>query len=306
MNKKIQKNHKDTVFRFLFGRPEYALALYNSLNGTNYRDTGQLRYNTLENAIYMGMKNDISFVIAQQMNLYEHQSTVNPNMPLRDLFYIADLLQKEYRDRSVYSAKQIKIPAPQFVVFYNGREQMPERLELKLSDAYEIPSRDPSLELKVTVLNINPGMNEGLKEKCPILKEYVSFVEKVRTHAGQMEPEEAVELAVEECIRENILKDFLREQRSEVTMLSIYEYDEEKELELIRAEEREIGQQIGQQIGERRGREEERKRTMAEHEKHLSTTLTLCKEFGCSREQTVEKLMECCGLCREEALRITQ
>jgi len=104
---------------------------------------------------------------------------------------------------------------------------------------------------------------------------------------------------VEECIRENILKDFLREQRSEVTMLSIYEYDEEKELEMIRAEEREIGQQIGQQIGERRGREEELK-------KHLSTTLSLCKEFGCSREQTVEKLMECCGLCREEALKITQ
>ena len=114
-----KKKYKDTVYRMLFKQPKEALSLYNGLNGTAYTDTSLLEFNTLENAIYMGMKNDLSFLIMDQMHLYEQQSTDTPNMPLRDLFYVADLLQAYVKDKSLYSSKQIKLPAPHFVVLYN-------------------------------------------------------------------------------------------------------------------------------------------------------------------------------------------
>lgn len=243
--KKAQKKYKDTVFRMLYKDPARALSLYNGMMGTHYDDVKLLRFNTLENAIYMNVKNDLSFIISDSLNLYEQQSTPSVNMPLRDLFYVADILQKKYMDRSIYSNKPVKIPNPHFVVFYNGSDDLPERMELKLSDNFVFPSRDPALELKVTVLNINPGMNEALKEKCPSLKEYMIYVEKVRSYAGSLSLTEAVERAVDECIEENVLRDFLAEQKSEVVKMSIYEYDEERELKIIREDERYLGKAEG-------------------------------------------------------------
>lgn len=281
-----KRNQKDTVYRMLFREPENALSLYNGLNGTDYKDVSLLEFNTLENAIYMGMKNDLSFLIMEQMNLYEQQATYTPNMPLRDLFYVADLLQVYVKDRTLYSSRQIQVPTPHFIVFYNGMEEKPEHMELKLSDAYEVPTDRPELELTVHVLNINPGMNEELKEKCPILKEYVIYVETIRSYAKTMQLNEAVERAVEECIRNNVLKEFLRRQRAEVVKMSIYEYDEEREMKLIRADEREMG------------REEERK----EKENAIKAVVSLCKEFGNTKEQTIDKLMEKCNLSRENAV----
>lgn len=243
--KKAQKKYKDTVFRMLYKDPARALSLYNGMMGTNYDDVKLLRFNTLENAIYMNVKNDLSFIIFDSLNLYEQQSTPSVNMPLRDLFYVADILQKKYMDRSIYSNKPVKIPNPHFVVFYNGSDDLPERMELKLSDNFVFPSKDPALELKVTVLNINPGMNEALKEKCSSLKEYMIYVEKVRSYAGSLPLTEAVERAVDECIEENVLRDFLAEQKSEVVKMSIYEYDEERELKIIREDERYLGKAEG-------------------------------------------------------------
>ena len=165
MVQEVNKKYKDTVFRRLFGEAHNALLLYNSLNGTEYTDEAMLEYNTLENAIYMNVKNDISFLIAHHMNLYEHQSTINPNMPLRDLIYISEQLQVYIKELSIYSTKLQRIPTPSFVVFYNGSDEMPEKVVLRLSDAFEIPVEDPELELKVTVYNINSGKNEELKKK---------------------------------------------------------------------------------------------------------------------------------------------
>lgn len=243
--KKAQKMYKDTVFRLLYKNPARALSLYNSMMGTDYTDVGMLRFNSLENAIYMNVKNDLSFIIADRLNIYEQQSTPSVNMPLRDLFYVADILQREHMDRSVYSNKPVKIPNPYFVVFYNGRKDLPERMELKLSDNFVFPSEEPALELKVTVLNINPGMNQALKEKCPSLKEYMIYVEKVRSYAGNLSLTEAVERAVDECIEENVLREFLAEQKSEVVKMSIYEYDEEREMQIIREDERFLGKAEG-------------------------------------------------------------
>ena len=305
-----QKNYKDTVYRMLFKEPNNALSLYNSLNGTAYTDESMLEFNTLENAIYMGMKNDLSFLIMDQMHLYEQQSTYTPNMPLRDLFYVADLLQAYVKDKSLYSSKQIKVPTPHFVVFYNGTAKLQEKIELKLSDSFEVETDEPELELKVQILNINLGMNEELKEKCPVLKEYVIYVERIREYVKKMPLEEAVEKAIEECVRDNILREFLLRQRAEVFKMSIYEYDEERELKLIRADERELGIELGREE-ERKNTEAERKKTEAErHEKELAlkkaeesikALVSVCQEYGSTRETTVEKLMEKCELSKEDA-----
>lgn len=242
-----QKKYKDTIFRLLFNDRERALSLYNGVNGTKYDDASILQYNTLENAIYMNVHNDISFVIANQIQMYEHQSTVPINMPLRDLFYIADILQKTVADKTIYDSRPLMIPNPDFVVFYNGENTLAERMELKLSDNFIIPTDNPALELRVTILNINDGMNEGLKEKCPALKQYMQYVDRVRKYSKEMDLKIAVTRAVDECICEGILKDFLIKQKAEVIKMSIYEFDEEREMKLIRESEREIGKEEGRE-----------------------------------------------------------
>lgn len=248
-----QKKYKDTVFRLLFSEKKRALDLYNGVNDTDYKDLSLIQFNTLGNAIYMNVHNDLSFLIANQVNLYEHQSTLPANMPLRDLFYIADILQKMFMDKTLYSSKRIIIPNPNFIVFYNGMREMPEKVEMKLSDSFAFPADNPSLELKVTVLNINPGMNEKLKEKCRDLKQYMIYIETVRKYAKNMSLKEAVTKAVNECIQGNILRDFLMEQKSEVIKMSIYEFDEEREMKLIREDEREIGREEGREEGRTEG-----------------------------------------------------
>ena len=242
---KVQREYKDTVFRLLFSNKKRALSLYNEINGTSYRDESLLEFNTLENAIYMNLHNDISFVIVNQIYLYEHQSTLPVNLPLRDLLYIADILQKTIMDKTIYSRRRLMIPNPNFVVFYNGQEKMAERVELKLSDSFLVPTNNPELELKVTVLNINEGMNERLKVKCPELKEYMQYVDRVRKYSREMPLHDAVVKAVDECIHEGILREFLTEQKAEVVKMSIYEFDEEREMRLIREDEREIGREEG-------------------------------------------------------------
>ena len=129
---------------------------------------------------------------------------------------------------------------------------MSERLELKLSDSFLIPTENPELELKVTVLNINEGMNEWLKEKCPELKEYMQYVDRVRKYSRETSLRDAVVKAVDECIQEGILRKFLTEQKAEVVKVSIYEFDEEREMKLIREDEREIGREEGIEEGKQK------------------------------------------------------
>ncbi len=245
--KEPNEKYKDTVFRLLYSDPTRALSLYNSINGTDYDDPSMLEFNTIENAIFMNMKNDLSFTIASQLNLYEHQSSSYVNIPLRDLLYISDILQKMIWKKSLYSSKRVKIPTPNFIVFYNGIEKRSEVEIVCLSDSYAVPMEHPALELKVKVLNINPGMNEDIKDKCPSLRDYMLYVERVRKYAETMELGKAVEMAVNECIADGIMPEFLTDQKALVTKLSIYEYDEEREMKLIRKDEREIGIELGSQ-----------------------------------------------------------
>ena len=249
--------YKDTIFRMLFSEPEHLLSLYNAVSGKNYQDPAALNIVTLENAVYMGMKNDLAFVLEMGLYLYEHQSTYNPNIPLRDLFYIASEYQALVDGKSLYSSGIQKIPTPKFIVFYNGLDRkVPDRMELRLSDAYENPTDEPDLELKVTMLNINDGHNEELMNSCHVLQEYAKYVARVRKYVAEMPLNKAVERAIMECISEGILADFLRKNRAEVVKVSIFEYDKEKEEKKLRKAEFEYGREQGRIEGERSGRTE--------------------------------------------------
>lgn len=245
----VNRNYKDTVFRMVFSDRRNLLSLYNAVAESSHQNPEELKIVTLQNAVYMGMKNDIAFVLDTGLYLYEHQSTRNPNMPLRDLFYIASEYQVLVDDKSLYSSVLQRLPAPKFIVFYNGREQQKDVEYLKLSDAYESRPEGPDLELKVTVYNINAGHNRKLMEQCRILGEYASYVEKVRRYAAELPLNEAVEKAVTECIREGVLEEFLSKNRAEVIRVSIFEYDKEKEERKLRKAEYEAGWQDGQSEG---------------------------------------------------------
>ena len=249
---KVQRNYKGTIFRMLFKDKENLLSLYNALNKTNYTDIDGLEITTLENAVYMNYKNDVSFVFDSKLMLYEHQSTMNPNMPLRDLFYVSDTLHKRTHNQDLFGTNLIKIPAPRFVVFYNGVTYQPEVQTLKLSNAYERQQETPELELTVTVYNINRGCNKEIIDACSTLKEYAMYVEQVRTYTKQMPLAEAVEKTVDYCIEVGILSEFLRKNRAEAIKMSIYEYDEELHMK----SEREYWYNTGMEEGRTAGLEQ--------------------------------------------------
>ena len=247
------RNYKDTVFRMLFSDRKNLLSLYNAVSGAHYEDPEMLEIVTLENAIYMGMKNDLAFIIDTDLFLYEHQSTYNPNMPLRDLFYISSEYQKLVDKKSLYSSILQKIPAPQFIVFYNGTEKKKDSWVNHLSEAFENLSGNPKLELEVLTLNINEGHNPELMEQCQTLREYAQYVACVRRYAREFELNKAVKLAVDECIRNNILSEFLRANKSEVISMSIFEYDKEEEERKLRKAEYEAGVAAGMKDGMKAG-----------------------------------------------------
>ncbi len=291
----VQRNYKDTVFRMIFREKENLLSLYNALSSTAYTDIDSLEITTLENAVYMNYKNDISFVFDFELLLCEHQSTCNPNMPLRDLLYVTRVLQKRIKDENLYSKSLIRIPAPRFVVFYNGSDFQPEQQELYLSDAFEKKQDEPALELSVTVYNINPGNNRELLEACRLLKEYAQYVEYVRAYAVEMSFPDAVEKAVDDCIRNGILSEFLSKNRAEAIAVSIFEYDEEKHMKSERKEWREIGREEGLKEGQVKGlnagfdilktlidggKTEELERALSDH----AYREQLCREYFSERE----------------------
>ena len=263
----VNRLYKSRIFAMLYQDKKELLDLYNAISGKHYEDPELLEINTLENAIYMTMRNDLSFLIDFRLSLYEHQSTYSPNLPLRDLFYISDLYSGMVKDENLYGIKLVQIPAPQFVIFYNGMKEMPDRTVLRLSDAYSVKEENPALELTAVMLNINRGHNEKLKGLCKSLKDYSEYTARVREYADTMPISEAVEQAICECIQEGILAEFLKQNRAEAKQVSIYEYDEEKHMRQERetfwedgwAAGREEGREEGIREGEERGREAGRK-----------------------------------------------
>ncbi len=252
---RVTREVKDRLFRFLFENDkENLLRLYNALNGTDYHDVNALQVVTIKNAVYITMKNDLAFVLMGTLNMYEHQSTYSSNMPARFLIYLAEEYQKiiSNAESSLYGTKQISLPTPRCVVFYNGEKEMPEEKVLRLSDAFENKDKEADVELKVRMLNINRGHNEKLMENCKTLKEYATFVEISRQYISDIENRnEALAMAIDYCIDHDILSGFLRKNRSEVLGMLLEEFDAEKYEKTIREEGIEEGLARGRELLQR-------------------------------------------------------
>ncbi len=241
----VNKKYKDRFFCLLFGSAEYreyALSLYNAVNDTEYENADELVLYTLSDAVYMKMKNDVSYLVHNTIALYEQQSTVNPNMPVRGLLYFGEMYSKYISNSSddLYGSKLIKLPNPQYIVFYNGSAEYAGPEKLKLSDAFYMPDESGEYEWTATVVNINCAENV-IRKKCHILDEYMQFVERIRLYVKTMQLEDAVDRAIRECIEYNILKEILLSHRAEVRMLCITEFDEKKHEDGLREEGRAEG-----------------------------------------------------------------
>ena len=238
----VKRKYKDILFRFIFKDEKELLQLYNAINNTSYTNPDDLLITTMEDVIYIGMKNDLSFLIANELNLYEHQSTLNKNMPLRGLIYLAKMYESyiETHGLNKYQKKMIPLPFPRFIVFYNGEEEMGEELYLKLSDAFEDREEEPAVECVAKFININYGHNQELMEKCERLSDYSYFVACVRNYLKKgYNRKEAVTCAVNECIDKGILKDVLKKHRAEVVDMFLTTFDKKMYEEALREEIRE-------------------------------------------------------------------
>ena len=239
----VNYRYKDTVFRLLFSDKARLLSLYNALNKTNYTNPDELEVVTLSQAIYMEVKNDIAFLLYDEIHLYEHQSTRNPNMPLRFLQYITSEYQRiiDANKKNLYAKTLIELPFPEFVVFYNGKEEAADHEVLKLSTAFKRPKdmtgdKPLKLELVVDVYNVNAGFNKEIQQTCEALEGYSEFVRRARENRKSMTPDQAVNKAVNDCIKDGILADFLRTNKSEVIGMSIFEFDRDEYDDMVRAE----------------------------------------------------------------------
>ena len=235
---KENREYKSDVFSMLMEDKKNALEVYNALNGSTYDDPELVEIVTLQKAIALSIRNDAAFIVDTDINFYEHQSTFNPNMPLRALKYYATTLEERVQNRDLFAKHIIKIPTPHFVVFYNGVRNRPVIETMKLSDAYEKPTDSPELELICTVHNINPGKDTDLLAKSELLNEYTRFVEEVRRFESEGS-EEPIKKAINECIRNHILEKFLSERGSEVEKSMTIDMRFERREVLIREEERE-------------------------------------------------------------------
>ena len=249
---KINRSYKDSLFRFVFAEKKDLLELYNAINGSHYENTEDLEVNTLEDVLYLGVKNDLSFLLGSSMNLYEHQSTWNENMPLRGLFYFSELYQNYLKAeglRLTGTGRRLLLPLPRYIVFYNGTKEEPDEAQLLLSDSFPEPKGGglPALECRAQVLNINSGHNQEIMKRCHRLKEYSEFIGEIRCRLQSgLKLEDAVEQGIEACIRRGVLTDILSRSKMEVRKMLLTEYDEKAEREYLRKQSREEGVQQGE------------------------------------------------------------
>ena len=211
--KKVNRKFKDSVFRMAFDDKEHLLSLYNALNNSDYTNPNDLKIRRIGNHVFMGIHNDVSFIVNGTLNMFEHQSTLNENMPLRELLYVAESLKVYIKENNldIYKPKLVQIPKPQCIVFYNGSHNEPERRELHLKEAY-LSKGDgiDYLNLMVVMININYGQNKELMDRCQRLKEYSIFVDTMKRFMDDaIDKDQAAKDAVEWCIENNILKDVL-------------------------------------------------------------------------------------------------
>ena len=261
-----------------------------------------MEINTIDDVIYMHLKNDMSFILDDWQNLFEQQSTFNPNQPLRGFFYFADLYKVKYFGKKIYSTRLLKIPTPQYIVFYNGTTSMPDRKELRLSDAFQQPTEQPDIEVVAHMLNINYGHNKELMERCQKLKEYAQFIDIIRHYLKenkQWSNEQAISKAIDDCIQNNILRDILQKERLRVMASILSEFDEVGYKEMIRQEAYEDAYEEGHEAGLEEGREQELAHGVKSY-------IKLAQSIGYAESKIVTMLMQEFNLSEDQASQYVQ
>ena len=274
------REYKSDVFSMLLEDKRNALEVYNAMNESSYTDPELVEIHTLDKGVSLTVRNDAAFVVDASLSVYEHQSTVCPNMPVRCLVYYTTIVEKMLKNRNIYAKYRISIPVPRSAVFYNGQEDQPEYEELKLSDAFEKKTEEPELELTCRVYNINKGYNKELLGRCRVLREYMIFIDYVREYhkeQGFEHLETAINRAIDRCIEENVLASFLRENCSEVVKVTEMDYTFDRQIMLEREE--------AITVGRAEGRAEERSWSLIEK---------ICKKIrkGIGYRETAEMLEE--------------
>lgn len=302
----VNRSYKDSLFRLLFAEKEGALELYNALNHSCYDDPELIEITTIDDVIYIGIKNDVSFLIEGKMHLLEEQSSWSENMPLRGLFYFSNLYQGylEKNQLDIYTSKRLPLPRPIYIVFYIGTAKKPEQMTLRLSDSFEklsnstrdvtnedVAANEPVIEVVARVLNVNYGKNRELLERCRRLFGYSYLIQQVRHYMDQgLVLEAAMDKAIEDCIAQGILKEFLLKHRGEVRDVILTKYDAsfhiKCEKELSRQEGIDIGREEGIGIGRQEG---------------IFAMIALCMEDELPQERILQKLQKHFHVTLEEA-----
>ncbi len=250
-NETVNREYKDRLFNFIFGREEnreWTLSLYNAINGSDHTDASLIEFNTLGDVVYMGMKNDTSFILSNRMSVYEHQSRYNPNMPARMLEYVGKLYSGYIAKNKYnkYGSTLIPLPIPKFVVFYNGTSEKEDEVVLRLSDAFDENYRpDADIEVRVRMLNVNYGHNAKLMDNCGPLMEYSWFVDRIRGYQKDDSLEGAMKKAIEEMPDDFRIKRFLYAHMEEIKGMLDTEYNEAEVNEAFKEEGRAEGRAEG-------------------------------------------------------------
>ncbi|MCO7120500.1 Rpn family recombination-promoting nuclease/putative transposase [Ihubacter massiliensis] len=294
--KKAKQTYKDSVFRKLFHDKEKILELYNALSGRNYSSDTEIQIVTLEDVIFGDRKNDLAFIIdGRLIILIEHQSTINPNMPLRMLVYIAKEYEKFYFSKAIYSKQLVKIPTPELYVFYNGKEDLPLEENLKLSDAFLEKCATLSVEAVVKVINVNYKQGAEILERCKVLNEYSRFIYLVRKNWEKTNDlEAAIKQSIDTCIKEGVLRDFLKKNGGDV-MSFLYDELSREECETIR-------EQDGYQKGLSEGIDKGIKQGIEQGiEQGIAALIELCQDMELSRAETKARIVRKFSLSEEKA-----
>ncbi|WP_026517125.1 Rpn family recombination-promoting nuclease/putative transposase [Butyrivibrio sp. MC2021] len=285
----INRKYKDRLFNYIFGREEnreWTLSLYNAVNGSNYTDPDLIEFNTLSDVLFMGMKNDTSFLVSDIMSVYEHQSSLNLNMPLRMLQYVGDLYSGYIAKNKLnkYGTGRIMLPIPKLVTFYNGEQDAEDEMVLKLSDSFAPEHKyKADIEVKVRMINVNYSSNKELMKSCKPLAEYSWFVDTIRRNKTEHGLDVSVAKALDQMPSDFVIKDFLVKHRQEVEGMLDTEYKEAEVMELFKEDGRKEG--IAQGI---------------ELEKEQSISMML------SRGKTPEEIVDFCGYPLEMVLKVQE
>ena len=256
----INRKYKDSVFNIVFSDKKELLSLYNALADKDYDDPELLQINTLKDAVFINIRNDVSFILGSELNLYEHQSTRNPNMALRGLFYFSDLYKSMYYSEKIFYSTPLSILTPRFIVFYNGGEDVPDRYEIRLSDLFVCKDgSEPDVEVVAHVYNINVGHNEELAKRCRKLREYSIFVDRIRKALNEcgndanLVPKDEVLKVIRNCIKEDILADILGKEASRIMNSVLENFNMDVFVEAVMADGEAKGIKIGEERGEAKG-----------------------------------------------------